>query len=324
MRLLVTGGSGFIGTNVLSQLPQSVNSVLNLDINPPKIEKLNHSWMKCDIRDAALLDKLIKEFDPSHILHLAARTDVEGKSIEDYDSNIEGTQNLIAAINSHGGVKHVIITSSQFVYQAETPPKHDEDFRPHTVYGESKAITEKDTRNQMIGSNWTIIRPTNVWGPWHPRYPQEFWRVIGEGKYIHPNKNDVVRSYGYVQTVINQIFAIYSAPPHIVGKQVFYVGDPAINLIEWVNGFSVKQIGRKVIIVPAGVVYLLGVIGDILKSVGVSFPITRSRYRSMTTSNPAPIEKTISLFPGTSVTLERGINDTVKWLKKYHPGLVKH
>lgn len=69
-------------------------------------------------------------------------------------------------IESSPSVKHLIITSTQYVYRPGMDlPKNDADYNPHTKYGESKVINEKDIRTSNIKYSWTIIRPTNIWGP---------------------------------------------------------------------------------------------------------------------------------------------------------------
>lgn len=322
-RYLVTGGSGFIGTNLVEKLIDNKLKFINIDINEPKIKNHFVHWVQCDILDIQKVNNIFKEFSPTNVLHLAARTDVEGKTLEDYKVNTKGTQNILEVLKATKSVERIIITSTQFVNQNNGTPKNDEDFAPHTVYGESKVITEKLTREANLECIWSIIRPTNVWGPWHPRYPREFWRIIGEGKYIHPNKKDVIRSYGYVKTVIDQILQISVADSIIVDKQVFYVGDSPINLINWVNGFSKMQIGRNVVKVPRQLIFLLAVMGDLVKKLGYNFPITISRYKSMTSSNPAPMDKTIKTFGDPLYKLEDGIRETVEWLKIYYPDLVK-
>ena len=183
---------------------------------------------------------------------------------------------------------------------------------------------EKLTRAAELHCIWTIIRPTNIWGPWHPRYPHEFWRVIAQRKYLHPGRKKVYRSYGYVGNVVWQMMRILASPSSAVSGKVFYVGDRPIDLLEWVNGFSVRQTGREVTIVPRYVVKSLGVIGDACKAINVRFPITTSRYMSMTTDNAADMEKTFSALGEPPYSLEQGIIETVQWMKEHHPLLVRY
>src|SRR4030095_8561702 len=101
-----------------------------------------------------------------------------------------------------------------------------------------------------------------------------------KGLYVHPGGTKVVRSYGYVKNVAWQMMKICEAEPSRVHGRVYYVGDQPIDLIHWVNGFSLRQTGRQVRVVPASLIRLLALCGDGLARVGIKFPITSSRYRS--------------------------------------------
>jgi len=320
----VTGGSGFIGTNLIEELLKHNHDVLNVDIAAPNIASHGAYWKNVDILHADDLLAAFHEFMPTHVIHLAARTDTDGTRLEEYDVNTKGTANVLAAIKSTNSVQRVIITSTQFVNQYSGQPKDEFDYAPHTVYGESKVIAEQLTHQAGLECIWTIIRPTNIWGPWHRRYPHEFWRIVGKGVYVHPGNKKVVRSYGYVKNVVYQIVKMFEAEPDKVSAKVYYVGDEPIELLDWVNGFSIKQTGKKVRVVPDGFVRILALIGDALGSLRIRFPITSSRYKSMTTSNDVKMmTQTIDVFGQPPYSLNEAIDDTVAWLRVHYPDLVK-
>lgn len=315
-RVLVTGGSGFIGTYLINDLLKQRATVCNIDIKPPQLKEHELFWKNCDILDKDKLLSIFSEFNPTHIVHLAARTDTDSNNLPDYKTNTEGTANVLEAIKNYKSIEKVIITSTQFVNQYNGLPKHDEDYAPHTVYGESKVITEQLTRKSLLPCCWTIIRPTNIWGPRHPRYAKEFWYVLKQGKYIHPSTNyPVIRSYGYVGNVTFQIMQILKASKNDIDKQVLYVGDEPIDLYEYVNLFSRKLTGRNVKTVPSSLVKMIAYGGDLLKLVNIKFPITSSRYKSMTTSNGASMQKTVNLLGPSPFSLAHGVNETYEWLK---------
>lgn len=317
-RILITGGSGFIGSYLIDVLLQyKTFKLLNVDITEPTEKEHTPYWHRLDILEKEKLIAVFNEFKPMYVVHLAARTDTEPENVlEDYKTNTIGTANVLGAIKACGTVERLVITSTQFVHQYQGLPKHDEDFAPHTVYGESKVITEKLTRAAELNCCWTIIRPTNIWGPRHPRYPTEFWRVLKKGKYIHPGKKPVIRSYGYVGNVADQIIKILTKEKEKIDKQVFYVGDDPVNLYDWANGFSLVLNKRTVRVVPRLMVRALALTGDLLRLFRMKFPITSSRYRSMTNSNTAPMEKTFKVLGYPKYTLNMGIEETVSWLKQ--------
>ena len=94
MKIVVTGGSGFIGTNYIDFL-LSLNdiTILNLDIVAPRNSSHYSFWTFCDILDADHLTKILTDFQPEYIVHLAAATEADLKSICDFRVNFDGVHN---------------------------------------------------------------------------------------------------------------------------------------------------------------------------------------------------------------------------------------
>lgn len=314
-KILVTGGSGFIGTNFQEIFKKfSGNLIINVDLVPSKVEADHVIWEECNIMDSEKLESIFLKHQPDYVFHLAAETVTEEDfTLEDYKVNIEGAENVFNAANRTASVKGLIHTSTQFANQTDFPLKNFYDFKPHTVYGESKVASEKILIEKKYNFSWVIIRPTNVWGKWHLRYPTQFWRVLREGKYVHPDKKDVIRSYAYVGNVCDQVMHFLINIERL-NKEIFYVGDEPMVLYNWVNAFSLALRGKKVRVVPKELVYFLALCGNALKLLKVNFPITTSRYRSMTLSNPAPMQKTFEEVGRPKISLEEGVRVTAEWL----------
>ncbi len=320
MKLLMTGGSGFIGTNAIEVFTQEGLSVLDYSVHPPLKPEHSRWWHAGDILDATSLRAVFDSFQPDWIIHLAARADCdENTTVEEgYRVNTEGTQNVLEAIQATASVKRVIITSSQFVCGPGPLPRNDKDYFPETVYGASKVITEELTRKAKLSCCWTIIRPTNVWGPWHMRYRREFWHILQRGLYLHPGREPVIRSYGYVKNVVYQIKRILELPVDQVSGKTFYLGDAPADLMKWVDGFSRALAGRGVRIVPRPLMRALALLGDIPTAItGRPFYLNSSRYRSMVTNYRTPMESTFQLLGENPYSLEDGIKDTVEWLGSF-------
>src|SRR5207302_6789796 len=237
MRILITGGSGFIGTNTIEAFANHANAILNYSIHAPLNPAQMPYWRAGDILNLVATTAAFREFQPDRVLHLAARAECDEKTTveEGYRANTEGTRNVLEAIRATPSVQRAIITSSQFVCAPGRLPKNDTDYFPETVYGESKVITEKLTREADLSACWTIIRPTNIWGPWHMRYRREFWRVVERGLYVHPGHQPVIRCYGYVKNALHQILKIFQAPREMVHARTIYLGDRPIDLFDWVD-----------------------------------------------------------------------------------------
>ena len=90
MKILITGGSGFIGTNMVEHFVNKGDEVLNIDWNAPQNSDHQKYWENVDILDYAKLETAITKFAPDYVVHLAARTDLYGKTLDDYKSNTVG------------------------------------------------------------------------------------------------------------------------------------------------------------------------------------------------------------------------------------------
>lgn len=320
MKLLITGGSGFIGTNAIEAFARENHAILNYSLHPPLNADQTRYWRRGDILDPGQTRAIFLEFQPDHVLHLAARAECDENTTleEGYRVNIDGTRSVLDAIRATASVNRTVMTSSQFVCAPGRLPQNDIDYFPETIYGESKVITEKLTRTANLSCCWTIIRPTNIWGPWHLRYRREFWRVVQRGLYFHPGRKPVIRCYGYVKNVVDQIRKIFAAPCDAVHGKTIYLGDEPIDLYDWTNGFSRALRGRNVRVIPRAVLRVMAKLGDIpTRLTGRPFPINSSRFRSMTTNYEAPMEATFQLLGENPYSLQEGIDETVGWLKTY-------
>ncbi len=319
MKILLTGASGFIGTNAVELFTANGDVVCNMDSHPPLNPAHAPFWKKADILDEASLTAAFAEFAPEAVIHLAARTDCDESTTVDagYRLNTDGTRNVLAAIKATPSVRRVIITSSQFVCGPGYEPKHEEDFGPATIYGQSKVITEQLTRAAALPCTWTLVRPTNIWGPWHERYRREFCRVVEKGWYVHPGGAPVVRCYGYVGNVIRQMRKILDLAPGIVNARAFYLGDPPGDIALWVNAFSLALRGKNVRRVPRPILAAAGLAGDVISwIIRRPFYINSSRFRSMTSDYVVNMDKTFEVLGPPPISLEHGVAETVAWLRQ--------
>ena len=318
MKILITGGSGFIGTNLIELLLSvNFNNFINVDRQKPFNSKQETYWVECNLLDTEKLQIIFDNYMPTHVVHLAARTDTASEKLEDYYDNTAGTKSLISILEKSESVKLSVITSTQYVYKSKKIPfpVSDTDFKPHTAYGFSKKITEEYTRNSAMKSAWTIVRPTNVWGPWHMRYPNELWRIIDKGLYFHPGNEDPIKSYAYVKNVAYQIYRIMAAPIEEVDRQVYYVGDFPMHSKTWLNAFTVELTGKKIQVVPKSILYLLSVMGTVLAKMGIRFPLTILRYENMIDNYNTKMNKTIDLFGLSHPDLHANVRETINWVK---------
>ena len=312
MRILITGGSGFIGSNLIEYYNNKNYKLLNIDSKKPS-DKFKELWAEVDIRDYALFEKIVVDFDPEFIIHLAARTDLDGKTPDDYSSNTLGTINLLKISDKLTNLKRVIFTSSMLVCRPGYIPTKDSDYNPSTVYGESKVEMEKIIRDYNPNYSWCIIRPTSIWGPGFGVPYRNFFDMIIKRRYVHFGKA-TTKTYGYIGNVIYQIENILNADKSIE-KQVFYIGDyEPTNIKLWADEIA-NELGIKIPEIPLFLIKFAAYIGDFLKKFNIHFPMTTFRLKNMTTKNVVNLENTKKLAPELPYSRIEGIRNTLYWMK---------
>ena len=177
MRILITGGAGFIGSHLCDKYTKEGHTVLCLDNfmsgNLTNIRQLldcrNFKLIKGDIRDFELLEKIMPGMDV--IFHLAAQVHVDKSYIEPrltYEINVMGTQNILEAARIYDTKKIIYASTSEVYGSAQYAPideKHPLN-APHP-YGASKIAADRMCHAyiQTYGMNISIVRLFNAFGP---------------------------------------------------------------------------------------------------------------------------------------------------------------
>lgn len=315
--ILITGASGFIGTNLVELFEQNGYNFINFDIRNATKKSQEKYWFEGDIMDKKSLADAFNKFKPTIVIHLAARTDTLSDNLEEYKVNTEGTENVVNEIMKHDYVKHALFAATQYVYKDKVIPfgLTDDSYAPHTVYGVSKMMDEKYIRKSGMKCKWTIFRPCNVWGPWHMRYPNELWKMIAKGWYVHPGRKPVIRTYAYVGNLVKQLDAIMNAPDELVNHKTYYLGDMPIDSYVWLNALSKEITGKKLHRMPKCFFYLGALVGSIVRLTGVNFPLYMMRYRNMIEDFYASSNVTIALFGAFEQSYEKNVKETIDWLR---------
>ncbi len=161
MRVLLTGGAGYIGSHTLLQLLQKENEALVFDnfsnSSPEALRRVkqlaNRDFAICDgdIRDADSLDEAFRDFRPEAVIHFAGLKAVgesNEKPLEYYGQNVSGTIALLGAMQRHGCAR-IVFSSSATVYGEAKYLPYDEDhpLQPTNPYGRTKYFIEEIIRD---------------------------------------------------------------------------------------------------------------------------------------------------------------------------------
>lgn len=174
MRILVTGGAGFIGSNVVDAYIAAGHDVAVVDnLSSGKKENLNPKarFYQVDIRSEEVRDILRSE-RPDIVNHHAAQMSVPA-SVEDplYDAdvNVKGFLNILEAARASAVKKIVFISSGGAIYGEATEYPTTEKFQPRPLspYAITKFVAEKylDFYNHQYGLDYTVLRYANIYGP---------------------------------------------------------------------------------------------------------------------------------------------------------------
>ena len=172
MKILVTGGSGYIGSHTVLELLEAGYDTVVLDnLCNSSEESLNRveqitdkkvTFYKADIRDHEAMDKIFADEKPEAVIHFAGLKAV-GESVQKplmyYDNNIAGTVTLLNVMKEHG-CKKIVFSSSATVYgkPASVPIREDFPLSVTNPYGRTKLMIEKILGDVYTADNsWDII-----------------------------------------------------------------------------------------------------------------------------------------------------------------------
>ena len=181
MKCLVTGGAGFIGSNLVDALLARGDAVTVVDdLSTGRRENLDEALangpelVELDIRDAAALADLATERRPETVFHLAAQIDVR-KSLADpaFDAavNVGGTANVLDAARAGGSARVVFVSTGGAIYGEgegqQLPLGESAPIAPLSAYGQSKFAAEGYLAlyERLYGTSGVSLRLGNVYGP---------------------------------------------------------------------------------------------------------------------------------------------------------------
>ena len=309
-RALVIGGSGFVGSKLISEIGK--DSCLNLDKNPSPFFNERTTIGNIQKKDEIVIDKRTKA-----VVLLAAehRDDVSPASLY-YDVNVTGTKNVLEKMDE-AGVKQLVFTSSVAIYglNKQSPnEEHPED--PFNHYGKSKWQAEQVIKewfdNDPDGKSVTIIRPTVIFGERNRGNVYNLLKQISSGKFLMIGKGQNKKSMAYVGNVV--AFIKHRLEKKEQGYHVFnYADKPDFNMVKLVSVIEKKMNLR---IPKTKIPYGLGMLGGyafdmIAKLSGKKLPISSVRVKKFCATTQFDAEKAHKEFKA-PFTLKQGLNKTLE------------
>lgn len=170
-RVLVTGGSGFVGRWVGRALAPRGAELQILDLAPPAGYEVAHQFAKADLRDLSAVKRLLNDQRPDVIIHLAGQPGVgasHDNPVSAYESNVLATFNVLEACRGRSDVRAIVAVSSNHVYgdQHHMPTTEDAPLNGSGMYAASKLCGDVLARayGKDYGLPVGIARMTNSYG----------------------------------------------------------------------------------------------------------------------------------------------------------------
>ncbi|EKD63212.1 MAG: hypothetical protein ACD_51C00316G0007 [uncultured bacterium] len=290
-KILITGGSGFIGTNLIIELQKLGFEIVNLSAHDPIVSV---KTIKLDLinDDLSVLD----EYRFDYVVHLAAVSTIklaEGNEQETIRLNVEGTKKLLEYFKDKN-LKKFIFMSSMTVYQeVDTEMTEDLDAlvdKKSNAYSYSKLLAEKECEKFAKKMPILIFRLANAYGPYQRigKVPTLIPQIISQaiaGK-IEIYNGDFARDFIYVTDVVNAIMK--GLKSDFTGTLNLGTGKPT-----------------KVMEIAKTVANIFGVeVSDLRKKINAPLELVPNVVR---------IKETLKWKP--EISLEEGIKNTINYYK---------
>lgn len=263
MKILVTGGAGFIGAHVAKKLAERGNDVVIVDdfnnrydpaLKEARVKALVPSKVpviRQDIRDQESLAKLFAESKFDTIIHLAAwaavQTSIEQPHI--YTAvNVDGTVNLLELARQHD-IKHFVFASSSSVYggRVDTPFRETDDVtRPISPYAATKVAGEVlcAAWHNMYQMPVSCLRFFTVYGPWgRPEMALfKFAEAMATGQPLSMRGRSTTRDFTYIDDIVQGVLSANDRPQ---GYQIYNLGhQDAVTLPRFITAIE-SAMGRR-------------------------------------------------------------------------------
>ncbi len=316
-RVLVTGGSGFIGTNLCQYLEENGYEWINLDTKEPRIETHLPHWVRVDIMNTESFSAEFSKFRPEIVFHLAARTDLRGNSVDEYKVNFDGTATLISCVlNQNPQPTKVMFFSSRLVFEITHTPTHLYEYSATTAYGKSKIKMEEAIKKHGAKiDNWSIVRPTSIWGPWFETPYKDFFDQVKSGRFLKIKGINPQKSFGYVENLVIRAIHIAIENPGAFSKSATFLADvKPLNLNEWSDMISKAFHKKNARTVSYLLIKTIAVFGDLIDiALPGKFPLTSFRLRNLTANMVYDLQELENKTFPDPVPLPQAVARTVDW-----------
>lgn len=327
MKMLVTGGTGFLGQKLVYRLVEMGHQVTVIGRNKKVGEKLKRdgvSFIQTDLREEERVIEACHQQD--YVFHVAALSSPWGDYQEFYESNVVSTQHVIKGCKKHKVKRliHVSTPSIYFKYEDRFNISEKDPLPTKFVnhYASTKFLAEKEIDKAFEeGLPVITIRPRALFGPDDTTIIPRLIKANEKGFIPLINKGKVLMDITYVENVVDALLLCMDSPKHTLGKKYnitngepVYLIDVLTTMFERLNEpFRTKEIPFKMAYLLAGGLEFIS--KTLLR--GKEPVLTQYTAGVLAKSQTLDItEARKDLGYNPKVTIDEGINLFIDWWKK--------
>lgn len=332
MKVLITGGGGFLGKAIIRGLLKHGHTVVSYSrSNYPELAAMGVEHRQGDLAEKNKLSAAMKDCEA--VIHTAAKAGVWGAYQDFYQANVVGTKNVLLACEENH-INRLVYTSSPSVVhpgnggiegadESLPYPDHFDAYYPETKAEAEKMVLESNTDRLAT----VALRPHLIWGPEDPHFLPRFLARARAGR---------LRLVGSAEALVDTVYVDNAADAHllaleqlhpgctIAGKAYFITQDEPIPIKSFINAMlkagNLPPVTRKI---PVGMAYL---IGGLLEKIYTQFKLSgepmMTRFLAHQLSTPhwfdiSAAKRELNYTP--RVSLEEGMSRLAKWLQSQAP-----
>ena len=296
MKILVTGGGGFLGQVICRQLVARGHVVRSMNRQHyPALDAIGVEQRSADIASLDLVIEAAAGVDA--IIHSAGRVGAWGRIEDYYETNVRGTDNVLAACELNGIDKLVLTSSPSVVHDGADLEGVDESvpYATHfsSAYAQTKALAEQRVLAANSAQLATVaLRPHFVWGPGDPNLLP---RILGRAR------RGQLRLIGEVAKKIDTVYVDNAAEAHVLAVEKLAIGSPIAGKVYFIS--QGEPVTHEALVnswlkadgfppetrhMPLGLARFLGAtLESIYRTLGISSepPLTRFLVEQLSTSH---------------------------------------
>jgi GlcNAc-P-P-Und epimerase len=314
-KILVTGGSGFIGYHLHDYLAHE--RIVNLDLEEPDFE-YRSTFLRGDVRDAQKVAEAIKGCDAIWNM-AAAHKDFGISRAEYFDINEQGMRVITQAATAEG-IKKFVFFSSVAVYGDSNDPQSEASTpAPSNDYGASKLAAERvleQWASEDASREVLIIRPVLVYGERNYGNMYRLMKQIDKGLYVTIGEGLNVKSVAYVKNLVEAV--LYLLDHMQSGVSVYnYADEPQLTSHNIGKTIAAALGETEPISLPYWLVYGLALPFDLIKKItGKDLAISSTRVKKLTIPTFFKAEKIRETGFQSPFSNIEGLQSMAKWFKE--------